>query len=59
HAKEARINVSDPVYGKHLGQVCLRPVNLTQIEELVSSSTAVARREREKLAKRLAFGAGT
>lgn len=58
HAKEARIDVSDPIYGKHLGQVCLRPVNLTQIEELVSSNTAIARREREKLAKRLAFGAG-
>ena len=55
-AKEARIEVTDPVYGKHLGQVCLRPVNLTEIEELVSSNTAVARRQREAFAKRLAFG---
>ena len=56
-AKEARIEVTDPVYGKHLGQVCLRPVNLTEIEELVSSNTAVARRQREAFAKRLACGA--
>lgn len=56
-AKEARIDVTDPVYGKHLGQVCLRPVNLIEIEELVSSNTAAVRRKREALAKRLAFGA--
>lgn len=56
-AKEARIDVTDPMYGKQLGQVCLRPVNLTQIEELVSSNTAVARRQRETMARRLAFGA--
>ena len=55
-AKEARIDVTDPVYGQHLGQVCLRPVNLVEIEELVSSNTAVARRKREALAKELAFG---
>ncbi|MAX38385.1 MAG: restriction endonuclease [Gimesia sp.] len=55
-AKEARIDVTDPVYGKHLGQVCLRPVNLTEIETLVSSNTAASRREREGLAKLLAFG---
>jgi 5-methylcytosine-specific restriction enzyme subunit McrC len=55
-AREARIDVADPVYGKHLGQVCLRPVNLTEIEELVSSNTAVARRKRSAIAKLLAFG---
>ncbi len=55
-AKEARINVTDPIYGKHLGQVCLRPVNLIEIEHLVSSSMADARRKRESLAKRLALG---
>jgi 5-methylcytosine-specific restriction enzyme subunit McrC len=55
-AKEARIDVTDPVYGKHLGQVCLRPVNLPEIEELVSSNTAVARRKREALAKKMVFG---
>ena len=55
-AKEARIDVTDPVYGKHLGQVCLRPVNLSRIEELVATNTASARREREAYARRLAFG---
>lgn len=56
-AKEARIDVTDPIYGKHLGQVCLRPVNLTEIEELVSANTAAARRQRELYARQLAFGA--
>jgi 5-methylcytosine-specific restriction enzyme subunit McrC len=55
-ATEARIDVTDPVFGNHLGQVCLRPVNLTKIEELVSANTADARRRRETLAKNLAFG---
>jgi len=58
HAKESRIDVTDPMYGKHLGQVCLRPVNLNRIEELITSSTAVARREREAYAQQLALGAG-
>lgn len=56
-AKEARIDVTDPVYGRHLGQVCLRPVNLSRIEELVSTNTAAARRERAAYAKQLALGA--
>ena len=56
-AKEARIDVSDPVYGKHLGQVCLRPVNLCRIEELVTTNTAAARREQGWYARQLAFGA--
>lgn len=55
-AKESRINVSDPVFGKHMGQVCLRPVNLNRIEELVSAETAAARRERLAMASRLVFG---
>ncbi|QDU09062.1 McrC family protein [Gimesia aquarii] len=54
-AKESRINVSDPVFGKHMGQVCLRPVNLNRIEELVSAETAAARRERAAMASRLVF----
>lgn len=55
-AKEARIDVSDPVFGKHMGQVCLRPVNLNRIEELVSAETAAVRRERLAMASRLVFG---
>jgi len=56
-ASEARIDVTDPVFGKHLGQVCLRPVFLNEMEELVSINTEAGRRKRELLAKRLAFGA--
>ena len=55
-AKEARIDISDPLFGKPIGQVCLRPVLLTQLEKLVTSKTSQARREREALAQRLAFG---
>ena len=55
-AKEARIDVADPLFGKHLGQVCLRPVLLPRIEKLVSDNTSQARREREAYAHRLAFG---
>ena len=55
-AKEARIDISDPLFGKPIGQVCLRPVLLTQLEKLVTSKTSQARRERESLAQRLAFG---
>ncbi|MFH5805578.1 McrC family protein [Alienimonas sp. DA493] len=54
--REARIDVADPLAGRPLGRVDLRPVNLTQIERLVGSPTAAARRERAALARRLAFG---
>lgn len=56
-AKEARIEVTDPVFGGHLGQVCLRPVLLSKIEQLVNANTMQARREREEYARLLAFGA--
>lgn len=49
--REAKIDVTDPVYGEYLGQVCLRPVILIDIEELVSSNTAAIRTKREALAK--------
>ncbi len=55
-AKEARIDISDPLFGKPIGQVCLRPVFLTQLEKLVTAKTSQARREREALARKLAFG---
>lgn len=55
-AQEARIDVSDPVYGKTLGQVCLRPVNLHRIETLVSDETQQGRNARAEYAERLAFG---
>jgi 5-methylcytosine-specific restriction enzyme subunit McrC len=55
-AKEARIDVREPLFSKHLGQVCLRPVHLPVLEKLLASKTAQARRDREALARRLAFG---
>ncbi|HET6881884.1 MAG TPA: hypothetical protein VFI31_17090 [Pirellulales bacterium] len=55
-AKEARIDVADPLFGKHLGQVCLRPVLLPLLEKMLSLGTAQARRERDAYARWLAFG---
>jgi 5-methylcytosine-specific restriction enzyme subunit McrC len=55
-AKEARIDVTDPLFGIHLGQVCLRPVLLSKIEHLVNDRTVRARRERAEYAELLAFG---
>lgn len=55
-AKEARIDVTDPLFGKFLGQVCLRPVHLPTIVELVTTLTSQGRRDRRAYAKRLAFG---
>jgi len=55
-AKEARIDITDPVFGKFLGQVCLRPFHLPTIVELLAMVTSQGRRDREAYAKRLAFG---
>lgn len=55
-AKEAKIDVTDSVFGKRLGQVCLRPVHFGRIEVLISTDTAAAQRERQVYAKWLAFG---
>lgn len=55
-AKEARIDISDPLFGKPIGQVCLRPVLLSLLEKLITSKTSQARGERESLARRITFG---
>jgi 5-methylcytosine-specific restriction enzyme subunit McrC len=55
-AKEARIDITDPLFGMHIGQVCLRPVCLPLLENLVTSKVSQARKEREAYARRLAFG---
>ena len=55
-AKEARIDITDLLVGRIIGQVCLRPVHLPLLENLVTSKTSQARRERETYARRLAFG---
>ncbi|TWU40002.1 5-methylcytosine-specific restriction enzyme subunit McrC [Novipirellula aureliae] len=56
HAKEARIDVSDPIRGSTLGRVCLRPVNLKQIEQMLSVDNPQSRDERRIEAHRMAFG---
>lgn len=55
-AREARIEVSDPIHGRYLGEVCLRPVHLPTLAEMVAVTTAQGRRHREVYARRLAFG---
>ena len=47
-AKEARLNITDPLFGTQIGQVCLRPVLLSTLEELAVAhpSTALERRRR-------------
>ena len=55
-AAEARIDVSDPLRGEHLGQICLRPVDLDRLEQLVSSEMVSYQRGRAAYAQALAFG---
>lgn len=56
-ATESRINISDPVYGRRLSQVRLRPVVLDTFEKLIlSGNITAARRERVRFAHQLAFG---
>jgi 5-methylcytosine-specific restriction enzyme subunit McrC len=55
-AKEARIDITDPLFGRHIGQVCLRPVLLPLLEKMVTSKNSQARREREAYALRLLLG---
>src|SRR3990172_3109303 len=56
-AREARIDIRDPVYGKRIAQGRLRPVVLGKIENLVMAGRAVAsQRQRETYARWLALG---
>ncbi len=55
-AKEARIDVADIIHGSHIGQVCIRPVNLSQLLELIMDTTVRGRKERRIFASKLAFG---
>lgn len=57
-AKEARIDITDPLHGRPLGQVSLRPVLLPFLETLVNDRTPSSTRRRIELAETLAFGGG-
>jgi 5-methylcytosine-specific restriction enzyme subunit McrC len=58
-AKEARLNITDPVFGTQIGQVCLRPVLLSELEELVlSTPTAGLVRRRRAYGEWLALASG-
>lgn len=55
-AKEARINVAEPIAGTQLGQVCLRPVNLESLAMRLRDDSADNMRWRFTYAAGLAFG---
>lgn len=57
-AKESRIEVRDPLHGHPLAQVCLRPVAIPFLEELIlSHESNVVHRQRADYARNLALGA--
>lgn len=56
YAKESRIDVTDPIDGTFLAQVCLRPVYLPKLVELIHTETPRGRREREAFAASMAIG---
>lgn len=56
-AQPARVEIRDPIYGDHLAQVDLRPVNLMELDQLISNDgSAEFDRKRAAFAHRLAFG---
>jgi 5-methylcytosine-specific restriction enzyme subunit McrC len=56
-AREARITVADPLLGKQMALVCLRPVDMGALEKLITTGhSAVIRRNCRAYAERLAFG---
>lgn len=56
-AREAKIVIRDPLHQSTLAHVVLRPVNLLELDSVISSAeNAHTRRERTELAKRLVFG---
>ena len=57
NAKEARIVIRDPLRQSTLAHVVLRPVNLLELDNIISSADNInTRRARTALAQRLAFG---
>lgn len=56
-AREARIEIRDPLYGHGQAQVTLRPVNLLRLEQLISSAKSFqAAEDLSRYAHHLAFG---
>jgi len=56
-AKEARITVNDPVFGRPIALVCLRPVHVGVLEKLIMPGySAVEERCCRDYAEWLAFG---
>ena len=56
-AREARIELHDPVYGTGHAHVVLRPVNLIRLEQLITGERKMKdERERIAFARWLAFG---
>ncbi len=56
-AREARIELHDPVYGTGRAHVVLRPVNLIHLEQLITRERKIMdKRERIVFARWLAFG---
>ena len=56
-AREARVEINDPMYGSNRAHVVLRPVNLLQLDQLVTGERNIKNeRERISFAKWLAFG---
>jgi 5-methylcytosine-specific restriction enzyme subunit McrC len=56
-AKEARVEVRDPVLHRQIAQVRLRPVDLARIEDLaLAKPTAAVRRQRAVYAAWMVFG---
>lgn len=55
-AKEARIEVIEPILGTRLGQVCLRHVNLNVLEQMIRDTSPDSPATRQAEARRIAFG---
>lgn len=55
-AKEARLDISDIVFGNHLGQVRVRPVHVSHLLEVIYDRTPQGRNRRREFAISLVFG---